>query len=197
MSHLLPAVVVTFAFAAPAYSQAPPPPYVPPTGPERVEWIVDGSVGVQSLAIGVAVATWNTGWNTPREWGTSWSGFGKRFASREGQMTISNSIEAGLGAAWGEDPRYSRSRGKKFWSRTGHAAKAVFIAHRRDGHLAPAWARYAGAVASNVIANSWLPPSSTTVGGSARRIGIGFGGRFAANLWQEFWPDVRERFTAR
>ena len=80
--------------------------YVPPTGKDRLKWTVGGTFGATSIATGVFIASWNTAWNTPSEWGAIWSGFGKRFGSREAQMTISNGIEAGLGAAWGEDPRY-------------------------------------------------------------------------------------------
>lgn len=171
--------------------------HVPVTGGERVRWTVDGTFGATSIATGVVIASWNTAWNTPSEWGASWSGFGKRFGSREAQMTMSNAVEAGLGAAWGEDPRYFPSGRTGIWARTGHAAKTVFVAHRRNGRLAPAWARYVGAIGSNLVANTWLPPSSTTGPQNVRRIGNGFLGRFVGNMWNEFWPDVRGRLTRR
>jgi hypothetical protein len=171
--------------------------YVPPNASDRFKWTVGGTVGASSIAAGIFVSSWNTAWNTPSEWGSSWSGFGKRFGSRAAQMTISNAIEAGVGAAWGEDPRYLRSGRAGIWSRTGYAAKTVFVAHRRNGRLAPAWARYLGGIGSNVAANTWLPASETTAFDNARRIGSGFLGRFVGNLWSEFWPDVRRRFSKR
>jgi len=61
--------------------------------------------------------------------------------------------------------------------------------------MAPAWARYVGAIGSNLVANTWLPPGSTTTSQNLRRIGNGFLGRFFGNMWQEFWPDVRRRFN--
>ena len=178
---------------------APPHPfvYVPPTARDRFKWTVEGAAGASGIAAGVFIASWNTAWNSPSEWGSGWSGFGKRFGSREAQMTISNAIEAGIGAAWGEDPRYLRSGRAGVWTRTGYAAKTVFVARRRNGRLAPAWARYVGGIGSNLLANTWLPPSSTTASQSVRRIGNGFLGRFVGNLWTEFWPDVRSRFTGR
>ena len=171
--------------------------YVPPSGGERLLWAVDGTFGATSIATGVFLASWNTAWNTPSEWGASWSGFGKRFVSREAQMTISNAVEAGLGAAWGEDPRYFPSGRTGIWARTGYAAKTVFVARRRSGRMAPAWARYAGAIGSNLVANTWLPPGSTTTSQNVRRIGNGFLGRFVGNMWNEFWPDIRGRLTGR
>jgi hypothetical protein len=146
-------------------------PYIPPTGRDRLKWAVDGTLGASSIATGVFIASWNAAWNLPSEWDRSWSGFAKRFGAREAQMTISNAIESGLGAAWGEDPRYFRSGRTGVWTRTGYAAKTVFVTRRRSGHLAPAWARYVGAIGSNIVANSWLPPGETTASQNVRRIG--------------------------
>src|SRR5262245_2856950 len=169
--------------------------YVPPTASDRVKWTVNGTVGRSSIATGVFLASWNTAWNLPAEWDRTWEGFGKRFAAREAQTSISNVIEAGLGAAWGEDPRYARSDRTGFWARTTHATKRVLVARRRDGRVAPAWARYAGAIGSNMVANTWLPPNSRTTSQNLRRIGNGFLGRFVSNMWLEFGPDVRRRFS--
>ncbi len=173
------------------------PGYTPITPSERFRWVVAGNLGPRSLGVGVLKASWDTAWNTPSEWNQSWSGFGKRFVNREVQVGISNSIEAGLGAVWGEDVRYFRSRRTGIWARTGYAAKTTFLAPRRNGELAPAWAYYIGAVGNNLIANAWLPDSATGVGDTTWRISNGLLGRFAGNLWFEFWPEVRERIFER
>ena len=168
--------------------------YVPIAGPQRVDWIVDGTVGFRSLGVGVLAASWQTGFNTPQELGQTWSGFGKRYIEREADVAISNTIEAGLGSLWGEDPRYIPSGRHGVWSRARYALKTVFLAHRRNGRLAPAWGRYAGNVVNNVIENAWLPPSVTTWRQTTVRSANGFLGHAASNLWEEFWPDVRKRF---
>jgi hypothetical protein len=171
--------------------------YVPISGTERVDWIVSGTVGPRSLGVGVLAATWQTGFNVPREWGQTWNGFGKRYVEREADVAISNTIEAGLGALWGEDPRYIRSGRHGIWPRTRYALKTVFLAQRSSGRLAPAWGRYAGNVFNNIIENEWLPPSITTWGQTTVRSANGFLGRAAGNLWDEFWPDVRRRLKKR
>src|SRR5262249_47405142 len=91
--------------------------YVPITGRERVQWIVSGTVGPRSLGVGGLAATWQTGFNIPREWGSSPAGFGKRYLHREADVTISNAIEAGLGALWHEEPRYVPSARRGFMPR--------------------------------------------------------------------------------
>jgi hypothetical protein len=165
--------------------------YVPITGAERVDWIVDGTIGRRSLTvIGPLATAWETGFNTPEEWGRSLSGIAKRYAQREADVAISNTIEAGLGALWGEDPRYIRSGRKGIWPRARYAIKTVFLAPRRDGSLKPAWGRFAGNTLNNVIENAWLPPSVTTPGQTAIRSGMGLLSRLGGNAWEEFWPDV-------
>ncbi len=172
--------------------------YTPITGKERVEWIVFGTIGTQSLfVIGPLAAGWNTAFNTPPEWGQSWSGFGRRYVQRLGDVAISSTIEGGLGALWGEDPRYIPSGKKGIWRRAGYAAKTVFVAPRPDGALKPAWGRYAGNVFNNIIENAWLPPSQTTVSATIWRSASGFLGRLGGNLWDEYWPDAKKLLLHR
>jgi hypothetical protein len=172
--------------------------YVPITSGERVHWIVDGTIGPQSLFIvGPLSAAWQTAWNVPEEWGRGWSGVGKRYAQREADVAISNTIEAGLGALWGEDPRYIPSARKGIWPRARYALKTSVLAQGRDGRLRPAWGRYAGNTLTNLIENAWLPPSQTTASQTALRSGMGIVTRIGGNLWDEFWPDVVKRLKKR
>ena len=168
--------------------------YVPVTAAERVDWIVDGTVGRRSLTIiGPLAVAWQTAFNTPEEWGRGFSGIAKRYAQREADVAISNTIEAGLGALWGEDPRYIRSRRKGVWPRARYALKTSVLAQGRDGRLRPAWGRYAGNTLNNLIENTWLPPSQTTGTQTVLRSGMGFVTRMGGNLWEEFWPDLARR----
>lgn len=181
---------------------APPPPtadqYVPITGVQRIDWIVDGTIGRRSLTVVGPLATvWQTGFNSPEEWGRGAAGIAKRYAQREADVAISNTIEAGLGALWGEEPRYIRSGRKGIWPRARYAMKTVFLTQRRDGSLKPAWGRFAGNTVNNLIENTWLPPSVTTPGQTALRSGLGMLGRLGGNAWEEFWPDVVRRFKKK
>jgi hypothetical protein len=170
----------------------------PMTARERIDWIVDGTVGPKSLfVVGVIGTAWQTAWNAPEEWGRSWSGAGKRYLQREADVAISNTIEAGLGAIWGERADYIPSHKQGVKPRLGYALKTVFLAYRPDGHLAPAWGRYAGNTLNNLIENSWLPPSATTWQQTTWRSASGFGTRALGNVWEEFWPDAKRRLFKR
>jgi hypothetical protein len=140
---------------------------------------------------------WQTAFNTPEEWGRGVPGIAKRYAEREADVAISNTIEAGLGALWGEDPRYIPSGRRGIWPRVRYALKTSVLAQRRDGRLRPAWGRYAGNTLNNLIENSWLPPSQTTGTQTVVRSGMGIVTRMGGNLWEEFWPDVARRFKKK
>lgn len=186
----------TLATTASAQEEPPAPTSAaaPVTSEQRIHWIVNGVVGPRSLFfVGPFSSGWYTAWNRPEEWGRTWSGFGKRYLNREATVAISNTVEGGLGAIWGEDPRFVPSHRMGIWPRARFAVKTVVLAPRRDGRLAPAWGRYAGNVVNNVVANAWLPETVTTPGQTALSIVSGLGGRLAGNLWDEFWPDVRKR----
>jgi len=140
----------------------------------------------------VLSAGWGTLFNSPREYGTHWEGFGDRYGMRLTGIATSNAMEAGLGAIWGEDPRYVRASGEAFGGRLGHAVKMAFLAQNKDGRLMPAYARYAAITGSNYLSNTWRANSEATVGHATLRVGLGFLGRIGGNIWEEFWPDVKD-----
>jgi len=140
------------------------------------------------------MGAWRTAVDSPEEWQGS-SGFTKRVLTYDADNGISKGIEASLGVLWGEDPRPVRSGRDDLGGRLGFAIKTVVLAPRSDGHLGPAWGRYAGTVGSNLVQNAWLPSRLTTPKETARRIAAGLVGRLAMNMWQEFGPDLRRRFA--
>jgi hypothetical protein len=176
----------------PPVTPVAPTPETPMTAADRVGWVVDGNVSPRSLAAGVVVAGWNTAINSPPEWERRWSGYGKRYMAREINLATSNGLEAGVGALWDEDPRYVRERSGRITSRVSHAVRTAFTA-RRHGAEIPAYARYTATVGAAFIAEAWLPPSASRPRDRTLRIAGAFVGRSLANLWVEFWPDIRAR----
>jgi len=199
-------VLSALLYAASVFGQSDPPPTTnatstntsssnapePITPRERARWAIDNTVGPASLAGGVVSAGWGTLFNTPREYGTHWEGFGQRYGMRLTGIATSNVMEAGLGALWGEDPRYVRASTEGFGGRLGHAMKMAFLAQNKDGHLMPAYARFAAISGSNYLSNSWRADSEATLSRASVRVGLGFLGRIGGNIWEEFWPDVKQ-----
>ena len=171
--------------------------YSPITSSERAAWVAGEIASPGALSRAAFTSAWMTKGNSPKEWSRSARGYGRRFGDAQAATAISSSVEAGLGSLWGEDPRYFRSGRPERWARVRHAVASVALARRPDGRRAPAWGRFAGSVTGNVIENTWLPPSAATRSQTTARVATGFAGQLAANLWSEFWPDLRRRLPLR
>jgi hypothetical protein len=173
-------------------------PLRPITAKQRIQWVLQSTFGPASLAAGLFSAGWGTEFDHPKVYGPHWEGFGDRYGMRLSGLALSNSMEAGLGAIWGEDPRYHRMGDEApFAQRLGHAAKMTFLAQNRNGGVMPAYARFIAIPSSNFISNAWRAPGDDQAGNAAVRIGLGFFGTFGGNTFDEFWPDVKHKLFHR
>lgn len=164
--------------------------YEPITGEGRLEWLAKSTLYPKSLLAGVFSAAIGTGLDHPREDGPHWDGFAERYGIRLTGIATSDTMEAGLGALWGEDPRYKREPEKSFGGRLGSVVEQGFMTRRRDGHFAPAYARYLAVSGSNFLSNTWRADSESDSSHAGYRIGLGFAGQIGSNAWDEFWPSI-------
>ncbi len=105
---------------------------------------------------------------------------------------------SGLGAIWGEDPRYSRAgNSASFKARTGHIIKWTFVAPSRNRELRPAYARYLAVAGNNFLSNTWREQSESDTSHALQRTALGLLARMAGNAWSEFWPDAKQKLFHR
>src|SRR5437762_4242792 len=164
---------------------------------ERVKWAVVETFGPASLLVGTMRAGISTGLDSPEEYGPHWDGFAKRYGMRFTGVAASHTMEAGLGAIWGEDPRYVRNPNLPFKRRLGNVFLLTVAARNRNGDLMPAYARYIAIPGNNFLSNTWRVESDSTTNAALARTGYGFLGRIASNAWSEFWPDVKRSVFRR
>jgi len=171
--------------------------YHPLTGKERVRWVVEQTFGPESLFVGALKTGLATADNSPEEYGPHWDGFGKRYGMRFTGIAASNTMEAGLGAIWGEDPRYVRNETLPFKGRIRNVIVLAFAARNREGRLKPAYARYVAVPGNNFLSNAWRVDSEATNTEALTRTAYGFLGKIGGNAWSEFWPDIKQRIFKR
>jgi hypothetical protein len=170
----------------------------PITPAERVQWVIDSTVKPTSILRNTISAGIGTGLNTPEELGPHWSGFGRRYVNSMSTAALSNSLEAGLGAAWGEDPRYEAAPpGTPIRQRVLRAAKWTFYARNADGGMRPAYARFIAVPTANALSNTWRPEGDRGYTNLGERAAFGFAGHFGGNCWNEFWPDIKRKLFHR
>jgi hypothetical protein len=163
----------------------------PITGCQRLEWFITNTIGPLHLLAGgffsAGIGTWE---NHPREYGPHWEGFADRFGMRLTGISTGNALEATIGSAWGEDPRYFREPERGFGGRLENVVKQTFMARHTGGGFEPAYARYIAVVGNNFMSNAWRLQSEADTSHAMERVGEGFAGRMAANAWEEFWPSI-------
>ena len=169
------------------------PAYTAITPRGRLAWFADSTVGARTLAAGLFAAGFGTARDAPHEYGSHWEGFGDRYGMRLTGISTGNAIEASAGALWGEDPRYFRVNRLSFKNRVRNVALTTFVASRKDGHFAPAYARYLATAGNNFLSNEWRPHSEANTQNAISRTLWGFVGRMGSSAFIEFWPDVRTR----
>jgi hypothetical protein len=172
-------------------------PYSPITQRQRLRWFLSYTFGPSHLVGGAIISGATTALDRPPEYGTHWGGFGDRYGLRLSGIVPQNAVEAGLGLAVGEDPRYFSARGLPFKARLANVVRLTFVARHIDGGYGPAYARYAAISGSNFASNGWRPHSEANTQSALVRIGAGFAGRMAVNAFEEFWPSVRDHFFSK
>jgi len=186
--------VVPVAAVVPADIVVETTPIAAVTAWQRLQWFDAKTFGVSNLGGSISGAALLTFMDRPHEAGPHWEGFAERYGVAVSTNAVSNAMEAGLGAIWGEDPRYRRAGAEvPFKSRLGHVAQWTVLAPNRDGELRPAYARFIAFSGSSFISNAWREPSDTTTEHSLDRIAFGFLGRMGSNAFDEFWPDTKKK----
>jgi hypothetical protein len=176
-----------------ASASRPVPNYQPITASERGHWFLTSTVGPTSLFLaGPLSAAIGTARDIPSEYGPHWDGFAKRNGMRLTGISTGNLIEAGLGAIWGEDPRYFPSPTRGVGPRVTYVIRTTFLAPHRDGSWHPAYARFAGDVGNNFLSNTWRADSEAKTSSAVYRSLWGMAGRMGSQAIAEFWPDVRK-----
>lgn len=135
---------------------------------------------------------------SPPQWHGGFEGYGQRFASREGQFIVANSLAALGNAALQYEPRYDLCRCSGFRLRTRHALARNFLTYTRSEHnLRPQWALYAGAFGGGVVSASWKPHPRNALaeGGRAMAAQVGFGALL--NFFTEFSREINRKLGAK
>lgn len=142
--------------------------------------------GPMALGKRVVTAGYSTWRNSPEEWGPTWEGFGKRFASSTGKSIIKNTTQYGLEEAFKLDSKFYRSKKKDVGSRIGNALISPMTAKDKNGKLVFGFPRVVGTYTSSIVAaETWYPDRYSWKNG-LRSGTISLGMNAAFNLVKEF-----------
>lgn len=132
--------------------------------------------------------------DTPWQWGSEWGGYGKRFASREGQFITANSLAALGNAKLGYEVRYDKCKCDGFWPRTRHAFMRNLLTYdRSEEQLHPQWALYGGAFSGGALSTTWKPGSHNFAAEGLQAMAEQVGWGTLLNFFTEFSREINRK----
>ena len=169
------------------------PGYIPLDGAARRKVLIQRLTGWQAVYQTVPGAVTDQARNFPKQWGRGFDGLGRRFGSQYGQFAASEVIEFGFATWRQEDPRYHRKGAGGFGGRLGHSIAATFVTNNAAGNKTVAGGRLLGIYGGWAVATGWFPEEQRNF----RRYNINAASnvlsKTGANVFREFWPDIRDR----
>jgi hypothetical protein len=125
----------------------------------------------------------------PHEWRSGIGGFGRNYGNAFAWQTSLETARFLTGALLHEDFRYQKSTSKNPWARTLHALAFTVVDKSDSGHNQIAFANFAGAEASGIVGNLYLPSGYANFTHAENRAAYAFAGLAARNLFHEFLPE--------
>jgi hypothetical protein len=127
----------------------------------------------------------------PKQWRQGTAAFGRLYGDALAFQTAAQTGRFVTGAAFHEDPRYSRSTSHNPFMRTMHAIVFTAFDKSDSGHTTLALSNFAGAASAGFVGNAYLPSGYNDASHAATRTGIAFGSFALTNLAVEFSPELR------
>ncbi len=132
------------------------------------------------------------------KYGTDSAAFGERLgAAALRQASFRFFSDSLLPTLTHEDPRYFRKAYGPIKERGVYAAERVFVAQRDDGSHGFNISDVLGRAMAGALTMTYYPGPSANWRVGAKTWGVSLAGLAGINLFQEFWPDVRDKVFHR
>ncbi|MGD0772206.1 MAG: hypothetical protein ABSC05_05225 [Candidatus Solibacter sp.] len=146
------------------------------------------SAVITSLAAGIRTTREPS--NYPQEWSDGTGAFFRHFGDNYARHAAQNTARFVVSALRHEDPRYLPAASGSVLGRALHAVGFVFADCNDDGHRTLAVANFAGAAASGLVGDAYLPDGFRDATHTGQRALVSLASMAGRNLAQEFAPDI-------
>lgn len=161
----------------------------PLTTAEKFKLFVNQSISPPYVFAAAIGAAYDQGRNIPKAYGQGWGAYGSRFGGNMARASSSSFFGTFLFASWlHEDPRFFPQSKPSFWGSWKYSTRRIVITRTDSAKDAFNVSGLLGPLASEGLANVYLPPSEQTVGNTLARFGIDLAWRVGGNMFKNYWP---------
>lgn len=127
----------------------------------------------------------------PAAYGEKWSGYGSRYGAAIARASSNSFFGTFLFASvLHQDPRFFPQIKPSLWSSVKYSVRRTVITRNDSGKDVFNSSGLLGTLASETLANAYLPASEQTGAKTAERFGTDLAWRFAGNMFKNYWPTL-------
>jgi hypothetical protein len=161
----------------------------PLTTAGKFKLFVNQSISPPYILVAACSAAFDQARNVPEGYGQGWDAYGSRFGANMARASSSSFFGTFLFASWlHEDPRFFPQSKPSFWRSLKYSTQRIVITRNDSGKDVFNTSGLLGPLASEGLANVYLPSSEQTVGKTLTRFAVDLAWRVGGNMFKDYWP---------
>ncbi len=161
----------------------------PLTTGSKFKLFVNQSISPPYILTAALGAAFDQARNVPEGYGQGWNAYGSRFGANMARSTSSSFFGTFLLASLlHEDPRFFPGSKPSLWRSFKYSAQRIVITRNDSGRDVFNTSGLLGPLASEGLANAYLPSSEQTVGKTFTRFAVDLAWRVGGNMFKDYWP---------
>jgi hypothetical protein len=159
-----------------------------PTG-GKFKLFVNQSISPPYVLTAAFSAAFDQARNAPEGYGQGWDAYGSRFGANMARASTSSFFGTFLFASLlHQDPRFFPQSKPSFWRSVKYSAQRIVMTRNDAGKDVFNTSGLLGPLASEGLANVYLPSSEQTVGKTVTRFAADLAWRVGGNMFKDYWP---------
>jgi hypothetical protein len=161
----------------------------PLTTTRKFKLFVNQSISPPYILESAFSAAFDQARNVPEDYGQGWAAYGSRFGTDMARSSSSSFFGTFLFASLlHQDPRFFPQSKPSFWRSLKYSTQRLVITRNDVGRDVFNTSGLLGPLASEGLANVYLPSSEQTVGKTLTRFASDLAWRVGGNMFKNYWP---------
>jgi len=163
----------------------------PLTQKGKFKLFVNQSISPPYVAAAALTAAFSQARNVPPRYGQGWDAYAGRFGADMARASSDSFFGTFLFASlFHHDPRFFPQSEPKLWRTAKYSAELLIFTRNDSGKTVFNFSGLLGPLASESLANVYLPSSEQTAGRTATRFATDLAWQAAGNMFKNYWPTI-------
>lgn len=155
----------------------------------KFKLFVNQSISPPYILVSVFSAAFDQARDVPKGYGQGWDAYGGRFGSNMARASSTSFFGTFLLASLlHEDPRFFPQSKPSFGRSLKYSTQRIVLTRSDSGKDVFNTSGLLGPLASEALANVYLPSSEQTVGKTFTRFAVDLAWRVGGNMFKDYWP---------